>query len=415
MPVRRWTFGVAVWYFTLFLLALYVSRLQSEKNSKVFSVMRSGVYKILICSFQLPFDDEHVPTLFRKIKCKSIDGDFCFPVECFLTVFSSQFAAGVFPIPSSLSQSVVSLLCHMLQVDPIKRSSIQDIRYDWFFFLKLNLIQQRLNQSINQSIKRWINRHTINQSIDRWINRHTINQSINQPLNQYGYFPCSLMKWCKESVHVLQKSWMVPKGSPSFAVSRRRRCHDRDCWRWSGSRSLRGKTKTTKENYFSALEILFFVYSILIFFRRFFHMYIEIWRGRRGRALGVAQQRPLRPAVHCVPLDRGQQTLRRGGSRRTTQHQGLGHLFTSRCVLKCLIGVIRRYEVSHTSSGTQWSSDQLVVWLIDWSFSSSLIVCSIDWLILEGLFDWSIDWLILERSFVRSIDWLIDWAVFCIL
>ncbi|OQV19619.1 5'-AMP-activated protein kinase catalytic subunit alpha-2 [Hypsibius exemplaris] len=65
------------------------------------------LYALLVGA--LPFDDEHVPTLFRKIK------------------------SGVFPIPSSLSQSVVSLLCHMLQVDPIKRSSIQDIRnHEWF-------------------------------------------------------------------------------------------------------------------------------------------------------------------------------------------------------------------------------------------------------------------------------------------
>lgn len=40
-----------------------------------------------------------------------------------------DFAAGVFPIPSSLSQGVVSLLCHMLQVDPIKRATIQDCRW----------------------------------------------------------------------------------------------------------------------------------------------------------------------------------------------------------------------------------------------------------------------------------------------
>ncbi|XP_055342683.1 5'-AMP-activated protein kinase catalytic subunit alpha-2-like isoform X2 [Paramacrobiotus metropolitanus] len=65
------------------------------------------LYALLVGA--LPFDDEHVPTLFRKIK------------------------SGVFPIPGSLSQSVVSLLCHMLQVDPIKRATVQDIRnHEWF-------------------------------------------------------------------------------------------------------------------------------------------------------------------------------------------------------------------------------------------------------------------------------------------
>lgn len=62
----------------------------------------------LLCG-TLPFDDEHVPTLFRKIR------------------------AGVFPIPDYLNESVVSLLNHMLQTDPMKRATIQDIiQHDWF-------------------------------------------------------------------------------------------------------------------------------------------------------------------------------------------------------------------------------------------------------------------------------------------
>ncbi|VVC25113.1 Protein kinase, ATP binding site,Protein kinase domain,Serine/threonine-protein kinase, active site,AMPK [Cinara cedri] len=64
----------------------------------------------LLCG-SLPFDDEHVPTLFRKIK------------------------SGIFPIPDYLNKSVVSLLCHMLQVDPMKRASIEDIKkHEWFQF-----------------------------------------------------------------------------------------------------------------------------------------------------------------------------------------------------------------------------------------------------------------------------------------
>ena len=50
----------------------------------------------LLCG-TLPFDDEHVPSLFRKIK------------------------SGVFPIPDYLNKDVVKLLCHMLQTDPMRR------------------------------------------------------------------------------------------------------------------------------------------------------------------------------------------------------------------------------------------------------------------------------------------------------
>lgn len=62
----------------------------------------------LLCG-TLPFDDEHVPTLFRKIK------------------------SGIFPIPEYLNKTVVSLLCQMLQIDPMKRASIEDIKkHEWF-------------------------------------------------------------------------------------------------------------------------------------------------------------------------------------------------------------------------------------------------------------------------------------------
>lgn len=57
----------------------------------------------LLCG-TLPFDDEHVPTLFKKIR------------------------GGVFYIPEHLNRSVASLLMLMLQVDPLKRATIKDIR-----------------------------------------------------------------------------------------------------------------------------------------------------------------------------------------------------------------------------------------------------------------------------------------------
>ncbi|KAK0076920.1 hypothetical protein PV325_004702 [Microctonus aethiopoides] len=62
----------------------------------------------LLCG-TLPFDDEHVPTLFRKIK------------------------SGIFPIPEYLNRTVVNLLCHMMHVDPMKRATIEDIKkHEWF-------------------------------------------------------------------------------------------------------------------------------------------------------------------------------------------------------------------------------------------------------------------------------------------
>ena len=54
----------------------------------------------MLCSGTLPFDDDHVPTLFRKIK------------------------SGVFPLPDFLSATATTLLMRLLHVDPLKRANI---------------------------------------------------------------------------------------------------------------------------------------------------------------------------------------------------------------------------------------------------------------------------------------------------
>lgn len=62
----------------------------------------------LLCG-TLPFDDEHVPTLFRKIK------------------------SGIYHVPDHLNKQVVDLLNRMLTVDPLKRATVKEIReHEWF-------------------------------------------------------------------------------------------------------------------------------------------------------------------------------------------------------------------------------------------------------------------------------------------
>lgn len=63
---------------------------------------------VLLCG-RLPFDDEYIPALFKKI------------------------AQGNYTVPAYLSQGAVRLIKRMLQVNPVHRISIQEIRQDpWF-------------------------------------------------------------------------------------------------------------------------------------------------------------------------------------------------------------------------------------------------------------------------------------------
>src|SRR5439155_1279854 len=68
-----------------------------------------GVILYVLLVGRLPFDDDHIPSLFRKI------------------------AQGRFMVPSYLSSEALNLIRRMLATNPVHRITVQEIRQDpWF-------------------------------------------------------------------------------------------------------------------------------------------------------------------------------------------------------------------------------------------------------------------------------------------
>ena len=114
----------------------------------------------LLCG-SLPFDDENIPNLFRKIK------------------------NGTFKIPTYLPKGPTQLIQKMLNVNPIKRINIQQIKKHWWF--KKNLPKYLLS-SPSSSTNCYYSSSSINDNIVNILEKnHQINLYQIQQSLKYGH------------------------------------------------------------------------------------------------------------------------------------------------------------------------------------------------------------------------------------
>ena len=115
-----------------------VRRLTSGHVGSFFMPSYVGHYHLMTSMYQLYFARSNV-SMIRYVNIDRLQSRTIILIrECNfnITVYHSHFIsplAGVFPIPDYLNKSVVTLLCHMLQIDPMKRATAEDIhKHEWF-------------------------------------------------------------------------------------------------------------------------------------------------------------------------------------------------------------------------------------------------------------------------------------------
>ncbi|CAG8508634.1 14696_t:CDS:10 [Rhizophagus irregularis] len=122
-------------------------------------VWSCGVILYVMLCGRLPFDDEYIPTLFKKIN------------------------GGIYTLPPFLSPEAKSLLSSMLIVDPMKRITIQDIRQNPWFNIELPDYLKPLPESEEAPFAEIDSNIVTELQKKMGFSRNTIYQALQEPEN----------------------------------------------------------------------------------------------------------------------------------------------------------------------------------------------------------------------------------------
>ncbi|KAI9276552.1 kinase-like domain-containing protein [Sporodiniella umbellata] len=157
-------------------------------------VWSCGVILYVMLCGRLPFDDEYIPTLFKKIN------------------------GGIYKMPSHLSSETKELLMSMLVVDPLKRITIQEIRKnEWFnknlpdYLKPLPHTEESETLSIDEGLVYHLSQK-MNEPFD------TINKALKEPKNNQYKIHYQLLsdnrRLLKDSEHDNMQSFLATSPPP---------------------------------------------------------------------------------------------------------------------------------------------------------------------------------------------------------
>ncbi len=90
-----------------------------------------GVILYALVVGKLPFDEDYIPTLFQKVRKRGKKKKMC--ILLFMVSFSNQIRGGIYHVPSFVSPPCTDLIGRLLDVNPITRITVTEVKaHPWF-------------------------------------------------------------------------------------------------------------------------------------------------------------------------------------------------------------------------------------------------------------------------------------------